>query len=55
MNRVWGCGRVEPARHAAAVATVVRPPQANVSRAKAIKALRNTDSDVVSAIMELTC
>mmetsp|Transcript_12803 Transcript_12803/g.22590 ORF Transcript_12803/g.22590 Transcript_12803/m.22590 type:complete len:188 (-) Transcript_12803:36-599(-) len=29
--------------------------QANVSRAKAVKALKNTDNDIVSAIMELTC
>jgi len=28
--------------------------QAGVSRAKAVKALRHTDSDIVSAIMELT-
>ncbi|CEG84644.1 Putative Nascent polypeptide-associated complex alpha subunit Egd2 [Rhizopus microsporus] len=28
--------------------------QANVSRAKAIKALKNNDNDVVNAIMELT-
>lgn len=28
--------------------------QANVSRAKAIKALKNNDNDIVNAIMELT-
>ena len=28
--------------------------QANVSRAKAVKALKNADGDIVSAIMELT-
>lgn len=28
--------------------------QANVSRAKAIKALKNAEGDIVSAIMELT-
>jgi NACalpha-BTF3-like transcription factor len=29
--------------------------QANVSRAKAVKALKNSEGDIVSAIMELTC
>jgi nascent polypeptide-associated complex subunit alpha len=28
--------------------------QANVSKAKAVRALKNTDGDIVSAIMELT-
>lgn len=28
--------------------------QANVTRAKAIKALKNNDNDIVNAIMELT-
>lgn len=28
--------------------------QANVSRAKAVRALKNADGDIVSAIMELT-
>jgi NACalpha-BTF3-like transcription factor len=30
------------------------PLQANVSKSKAVKALRNSDLDIVSAIMELT-
>lgn len=29
--------------------------QANVSRSKAVKALKNAEGDIVSAIMELTC
>ena len=28
--------------------------QANVSKAKAVKALKNNDNDIVNAIMELT-
>ena len=29
--------------------------QANVSKAKAVKALKNNDNDIVNAIMELPC